>query len=64
MTKLTLTRRQIEWINIYLQLNKNVDHVVVNEMFNNGIGPSTLVQYWTQFGDQCIEENITDVETW
>ena len=60
--KVTLSRRQIERLAVFLALQKNVNCVTIEETNESGIGPSHDAIY--HFNDGNLQEDITDVSNW
>jgi hypothetical protein len=57
-----LTRKEIDAIILYVNLNDNVKSVTVEQNSASGIGPITMVHYDT--GEGIITADITDVSAW
>lgn len=64
MKKVRLTRHQIERLNIFLALQKNIESVTIEETNETGIGPSHWAIYHTDKIERDFQEEITDVSTW
>lgn len=64
MSKISLTKKQLERILIYMQLNDHARSVVIMQKSTSGIGPNTYAQYYNQRGRMVQEDDVTDVETW
>jgi hypothetical protein len=62
--KVTLTRRQIERLAIFLSLQKNVESVTIEETNESGIGPAHTAIYHHQDDKWNLSEDITDVGNW
>jgi hypothetical protein len=62
--KVTLSRRQIERLSIFLSLQKNVESVTIEETNDSGIGPSHDAIYHHREAEWNFQENITDVSNW
>jgi hypothetical protein len=62
--KVTLTRRQIERLAIFLSLQKNVEGVTIEETNESGIGPSHAAIYHHREAEWNFQEDITDVSNW
>jgi hypothetical protein len=60
--KVTLSRRQIERLAIFLSLQKNVESVTIEETNDTGIGPCHDAIY--HHSDGNLQEDITDVSNW
>lgn len=60
--KITLSRRQIEQIAVYLALNSKILYVKLEQDSSSGIGSSHWVEYHTE--DTEVREEITDVSNW
>lgn len=60
--KVTLSRRQLERLAIFLSLQKNVESVTIEETNESGIGPEHTVIY--HHSDVDMQEDITDVGNW
>jgi hypothetical protein len=60
--KVTLTRRQIERLAVFLALQKNVESVTIEETNESGIGLCHDAIY--HHGDGNLQEDITDVSNW
>ncbi len=60
--KVTLTRRQIERLAVFLALQKNVESVTIEETNESGIGPCHDAIYHHTDGD--FQEDISDVSNW
>jgi hypothetical protein len=57
----TLSRRQIERLAVFLALIKNVESVTIQETHESGIGAS----HWAVYhGHDDLAEDITDVGNW
>lgn len=64
MQKVKLSRRQIERLAVFLALQKNVEHVTIEETNESGIGPSHWAIYHSAKIERDFDEEITDVSTW
>lgn len=62
--KVTLTRRQIERLAVFLALQKNVESVTIEETSESGIGVSHWAVYHTNRIERDFQEEITDVSVW
>lgn len=62
--KVTLTRRQIERLAVYLALTKNIESVTIEETNESGIGASHHAVYHTSQIEREFGEDITDVGNW
>jgi hypothetical protein len=57
----TLSRRQIERLAVFLALTENVESVTIQETHESGIGAS----HWAVYhGHDDLQEDITDVGNW
>ena len=64
MNKVTLTRRQIERLAVFLALQENVERVTIEETNETGIGAEHWVVYHSDKVERDFQENITDVSVW
>lgn len=64
MNKVTLTRRQIERLSIFLSLQQNVENVTIQETNESGIGLTHWAVYHTNKVERDFQEEITDVSNW
>lgn len=64
MKKVTLTRRQIERLAVFLALQRNVESVTIEETNETGIGASHWAVYHTGKIERNFQEEITDVSNW
>lgn len=64
MKKVTLTRRQIERLAVFLALQDNVESVTIEETNESGIGASHWAVYHTDKIERNFQEEITDVSNW
>lgn len=64
MNKVTLTRRQIERLSIFLSLQQSVENVTIQETNESGIGPTHWAVYHTNKVERDFQEEITDVSNW
>lgn len=62
--KVTLTRRQIERLAIFLSLQKNIKSVTIEETNESGIGPCHDAIYHHQEAEWSFQEDISDVSNW
>lgn len=62
--KVTLTRRQIERLAMFLSLNKNVEAVTIEESHESGIGSTHWAIYHCDKVERDFTEEITDVSVW
>ena len=62
--KVTLTRRQIERLSVFLSLNKNVNAVTIEETNTSGIGANHWAVYHCDKVERDFDEDITDVSVW
>lgn len=62
--KVTLTRRQIERLAVFLSLQQNVESVTIEETNESGIGASHNAVYHTAQLEREFGEDITDVGNW
>ena len=60
----TLTRKQVERLAVYLQLNANVTDVTIEETSESGIGLSHWVVFHNQTTNESFQAEITDVGNW
>ena len=60
----TLTRRQIERLAVFLTLQKNIERVTIEETNESGIGASHWAVYHTDKIERDFQEEITDVSNW
>ena len=64
MNKVTLTRRQIERLAVFLALQENVERVTIEETNETGIGASHWAVYHSTMSERDWQEEITDVGNW
>ena len=64
MKKVRLTRRQIERLAVFLELQDSVESVTIEETNESGIGPSHWAVYHTNKLERDFQEDITDVSNW
>jgi hypothetical protein len=66
MTKKTvLSRKELERTMMWLQLNKNYDHVMFVQKNVSGIGTTTWARFFNaRTPDRYEEIDVTDMETW
>jgi hypothetical protein len=57
-----LTRKEIDAIILYVNLNDNVESVKIEQNSSSGIGPTTMAHYST--GEGVVTADITDVSAW
>lgn len=62
--KITLTRRQVERLAVFLSLQKNVECVTIDEANTSGIGPCHDATYHFQDDTWDFKEDISDVSNW
>ena len=62
--KVTLTRRQIERLAVFLSLQSSIEHVTIEETNESGIGASHHAVYHTSQLEREFGEDITDVGNW
>ena len=60
--RVELTRKEIDAIILYVNLNDNVESVKIEQDSRSGIGPTTTVHYDT--GGKIVSQDITDVSVW
>jgi hypothetical protein len=64
LKKVTLSRRQIERLAVFLSLTENVESVTIEETHESGIGASHWVVYHSTKSERDWQEEITDVGNW
>lgn len=64
MNKVTLTRRQIQRLAVFLALQENIERVTIEETNETGIGADHWAVYHTDRVERDFQENITDVSAW
>ena len=64
LKKVTLSRRQIERLAVFLALTENVESVTIEEPHESGIGASHWAVYHTSKIERDWQEEITDVGNW
>lgn len=64
MKKVTLTRRQVERLAVFLTLQENITDVTIEETNESGIGPTHWAIYHTDKIERSFQEEITDVSNW
>jgi hypothetical protein len=62
--KVTLTRRQIERMAVFLGLQENINSVTIEQTSDSGIGATHWAVYHTNKLQRDWQEEITDVSTW
>jgi hypothetical protein len=62
--KITLTRRQIERMAVFLGLQENINSVTIEQTSDSGIGATHWAVYHTNKLERDWQEEITDVSTW
>ena len=62
--KVTLTRRQIERLAVFLALTENIESVTIEQTSESGIGASHCAVYHTTKIERDFQEDITDVGNW
>jgi hypothetical protein len=62
--KITLTRRQIERMAVFLGLQENINSVTIEQTSDSGIGATHWAVYHTAKLEREWQEEITDVSTW
>lgn len=62
--KVTLTRRQIERVAVYLALTNHIERVTIVETNETGIGANHSAVYYTAQVEHEFSEDITDVSNW
>lgn len=62
--KVTLTRRQIERLSVFLNLQQSIESVTIEETNESGIGASHWAVYHTDRVERDFQEEITDVTNW
>ena len=62
--KVTLTRRQIERLAVFMALSKNIETVTIEETTESGIGPGHHAVYHSAQIERGFSEDITDVGNW
>jgi hypothetical protein len=60
--RVELTRKELDAIMLYVNLNDNVESVKIEQNSSSGIGPTTTVHYDT--GGKIVSQDITDVSVW
>lgn len=64
MKKVTLTRKQIERLAVFLALQDTIKTVTIEETNESGIGASHWAVYHTDKIERNFQEDITDVGNW
>jgi len=64
MKKVTLTRRQVERLAVFLTLQENITDVTIEETNESGIGATHWAIYHTDKIERSFQEEITDVSNW
>ena len=64
LKKITLSRRQIERLAVFLALTENVESVTIQETHKSGIGASHWAVYHSTKSERDWQEEITDVGNW
>ena len=62
--KVTLSRRQIERLAVFLSLQQSIERVTIEETNESGIGASHSAVYHTSQIEREFGEDITDVGNW
>lgn len=62
--KVTLTRRQIERLAVFLSLQSSIESVTIEETNESGIGTNHNAVYHTSQIEREFSEDITDVTVW
>ena len=62
--KITLTRRQIERMAVFLGLQENINSVTIEQTSDSGIGATHWAVYHTNKLQRDWQEEITDVSNW
>ena len=62
--KVTLSRRQIERLAVFLSLQSSIEHVTIEETNETGIGANHSAVYHTFHVEREFSEDITDVSNW
>jgi hypothetical protein len=62
--KVTLSRRQIERLAVFLSLQSRIEHVTIEETNESGIGANHSAVYHTAQIEREFGEDITDVGNW
>ena len=62
--KVTLTRKQIERLAVFLALNENIKDVTIEETNESGIGASHWAVYHHEQIERDFQADITDVSNW
>jgi hypothetical protein len=60
--QIQLTRKELDAIMLYVNLNDNVESVKIEQDSRSGIGPTTTVHY--DIGGKIVSQDITDVSVW
>ncbi len=60
----TLSRRQIERLAVFLALQENIKCVTIQETHETGIGASHWAVYHSTKSERHWQEEITDVGNW
>lgn len=64
MKKVTLTRRQVERLAVFLALQETITDVTIEETNESGIGATHWAIYHTDKIERSFQEEITDVGNW
>lgn len=64
MKKVTLTRRQVERLAVFLALQETITDVTIEETNESGIGATHWAIYHTDKIERSFQEEITDVSNW
>ena len=62
--KVTLSRRQIERLAVFLSLQQSIERVTIEETNESGIGTNHHAVYHTAQVEREFSEDITDVGNW
>lgn len=62
--KITLSRRQIERLAVFLALQDSIESVTIEETNTTGIGSNHHAVYHTGKLERDFQEDITDVSNW
>jgi len=64
LNSVTLSRRQIERLAVFLSLTENVESVTIQETHATGIGASHWAVYHSTMSERDWQEEITDIGNW
>ena len=62
MRKITITRKQYEKIKEVFEMYDTLEHIMLTESSESGIGPSTKIEFVPPSNNVIVD--ITDVTSW